>query len=425
MGRFSRHARPYRPRDGIRVMVINGDDLARVPSPNRRGAVTIPRRERVYNAAKPREDTHQMHHVTRTVILLLLFALPFGFAAAQEGNTDTGTLLSPEQLTSTGSAGPASYYLDGIAYHPQAWNNCGPATLTMGLSYFGYTADQFPAANFLKPNTEDKNVSPWQMAEFVNTQVAGNTQALVRHGGTQAMLRTLIANDFPVIIEAGYDPPPHTLGWMGHYLLVRGYDDVRQVYVTNDSYDGENLEYSYAEVADKWQHFNYVYIVLYDYARQEELMALLGGEYADEQVSYLTALEIARAEATADPTDPFAWFNMGTNFVALGDYASAAAAYDQARTHGLPWRMLWYQFGMFEAYNGVGRYNDVIALAQQNLNDGGGQYVEETFYYAGVAREGLGETQRALVNYNSALEFNPNFSPAREARDALLAAQNS
>jgi tetratricopeptide (TPR) repeat protein len=61
----------------------------------------------------------------------------------------------------------------------------------------------------------------------------------------------------------------------------------------------------------------------------------------------------------------------------------------------------------------------MIALSQNNLNDGGGHYVEETFYYGGLAREGLGEYDRALNNYNAAIAFNPNFTPAIEARDAL------
>jgi hypothetical protein len=61
----------------------------------------------------------------------------------------------------------------------------------------------------------------------------------------------------------------------------------------------------------------------------------------------------------------------------------------------------------------------MIALAQNNLDDGGGQYVEETFYYGGLAREGLGELERAMSNYNAALSFNPNFSPAQLARDTL------
>ena len=60
-----------------------------------------------------------------------------------------------------------------------------------------------------------------------------------------------------------------------------------------------------------------------------------------------------------------------------------------------------------------------MVLERTVLNGVGGQYVEETYYYAGVAREGLGEINRALDNYNAAITFNPNFYPAREARDRL------
>ncbi|HEX2623295.1 MAG TPA: hypothetical protein VHL11_24210, partial [Phototrophicaceae bacterium] len=143
------------------------------------------------------------------------------------------------------------------------------------------------------------------------------------------------------------------------------------------------------------------------------------GTNADETQNYTNALEIARQEAVADNNDRFAWFNMGTNFTALGMYNEASVAYDQAFALGLPWRMLWYQFGPLEAYNAVGRYDDTIELAQRNLNDGGGQYVEETFYYAGVAREGLGEKDRAIDNYRGAVTFNPNFTPARDALKRL------
>lgn len=317
---------------------------------------------------------------------------------------------------------PPSYQLTGITHIYQGWNNCGPATLTMGLTYFGTVpADQYPAANWLKPNSEDKNVSPWQMVEYVNTQLDGTTRALLRQGGTLDLLKVLISNNFPVLIEAGYDPPGRGLGWMGHYLLMTGYDEAAQHFITMDSYDGPNMAYTYEHVNEYWRHFNRVYIVLYDIRREAELLALLGPD-ADERTNILRALEAARAEAIATPTDPFAWFNMGTNFVALGMYQEAATAYDQARNLGLPWRMMWYQFGPFEAYLNVGRYNDVILLAQANLNDGGGQYVEETFYYAGLARAAMGETARAIDNFNGAIAFNPNFTPAREARAQLQGA---
>lgn len=348
-----------------------------------------------------------MYKWMMSLLLVMLLALP---ATAQD---DGSTLVSPLDLL------PSSASLEGLTYHAQMWNNCGPATLTMGLSFFGNTDDQTVAANWLKPDPEDKNVSPWQIETYVNTQLPGTTRALVRHGGELDLLKKLIVNEFPVIIEAGYDPPPHDLGWMGHYLLVKGYDDMTQTFVTYDSYDGQDYPYSYDHVTEYWRHFNNLYIVLYDITREAELMALLGTD-ADPMTNLENTLEEARAQVITDQTDPFGWFNVGTVYVEMGNYEFAAAAYDNAFANGLPWRMLWYQFGPFEAYHNVGRYGDVILHAQNNLNDGGGQYVEETFYYAGLAREAMGEIDRALTNYNSALAFNPNFTPAREARDTLL-----
>lgn len=355
-----------------------------------------------------------MKRVYRYVLLVAVLAVIFPISGALAQGTTIPV--------------PSSYQLSGLKFEYQGWNNCGPATLTNALTYFGYADDQYRAAKWLKPNNEDKNVSPWQMVEFVNKQVPElPVQAIERYGGTLDLLKILLSNNFPVIIEAGYDPPPHDKGWMGHYLLVIGYDDSQRVLVTHDSYDGPNMRYDYEYIDGFWVDFNRTYIILYETVREVELMTLLGSD-ADPTQNALNALEKARQEAIENPTDPFIWFNIGSSYVQLAPvyqqqaYEYAVTAYDEARKHGLPWRMMWYQFGPFEAYNAVGRYNDTIALANANLNDGGGQWVEETFYYAGVARENLGETRRALDNYQQAVFLNPNFHEAREARDRLQAA---
>ena len=84
--------------------------------------------------------------------------------------------------------------MSGFNFEYQGWNNCGPTTLTNALTYFGYTDDQLRAANYLKPNREDKNVSPWEMVRFVNSQVPElPVYALTRMGGTVDLLKTLIA----------------------------------------------------------------------------------------------------------------------------------------------------------------------------------------------------------------------------------------
>ena len=355
------------------------------------------------------------------VLLFLLFTFPAGHLLAQ----DTAVLVSqPGDI-------PSAYTLDGFNFEYQGWNNCGPATLTNALTHFGYSDDQLRAANWLKPNREDKNVTPGEMIAFVNSQIPElPVYALTRMGGDLELLKTLIANRFPVIIEEGYDPPPHDQGWMGHYLLIAGYDDSSQQFTTYDSFTGPNKIYSYEHIEEFWRHFNYTYIVVYESGREPELLALLG-EDADIQQNALKTLEEARQDALQNPQDPFAWFNIGSTYVALAPsyqqeaYEFAAVAYDEARKYGLPWRMMWYQFGPLEAYNAVGRYNDTLALTTANRNDGGGHWVEETFYYGGVAREMMGEAGRALENYKQAVFLNSNYEEARAAMERLQAQLSS
>lgn len=330
----------------------------------------------------------------------------------------TGTLPVLAQGGGEMNALPDAAQMTGFRHEYQGWNNCGPATLTMALSYFGWQDDQYTAAHWLKPDPEDKNVSPWQMAAFVNTQTA--LRALVRYGGDLDTLRRMIVNNFPTIIAAGYEPEGYD--WMGHYLLMAGYDRTAGTFLTQDSFLGPNTIYPDAEIDAYWRHFNRLYIVVYPPERESELLALLGPD-ADVNANAIHALEVARQEAVANPQDPFAWFNMGTSYVLLGMYPEAAVAYDQSRNvgGGLPWRMLWYQFGMFEAYYQVGRYDDMLALVHTNLGTTpeGEHPIEETYYYAGLARAALGETDRAILNYQQALLINPNFTPAREALAAL------
>lgn len=318
---------------------------------------------------------------------------------------------------------PVAVQMTGFRHEYQGWNNCGPATLTTALSHYGWEHDQSVAAIWLKPDPEDKNVSPWQMAEFVNTQTP--QRALVRYGGTLDLLRHLVTAEFPVIIAAGYEPEGYD--WMGHYLLVMGYDREAGTILTQDSFLGPNLAYPESDIDSHWRHFNRVYIVIYQPDQEADLLALLG-DNADVDTNAALALEAARQEVVADTEDPFGWFNMGTSYALLGQYEEAAVAYDQSRNvgAGLPWRMLWYQFGMFEAYYETGRYEDVIALAQVNLATTADTHpIEETYYYAGLARAAMGEIDRAISNYQRALSINPNFTPAQNALAMLQTAATS
>jgi tetratricopeptide (TPR) repeat protein len=312
-----------------------------------------------------------------------------------------------------------AYLLTGFRHNYQTWNNCGPATVTMNLSYYGWSGDQAQAAAFLKPDREDKNVSPDEMAAFART--VDGLQAIVRVNGTFDILKALIRAGIPAIVETGYDPEPDRLGWMGHYRLAVGYDDAQGHFLVLDTYrgagdTGTGLPHEYGDFDKFWQHFNRTYIVVYRPDQAETVAAILGSDM-DVAANYEGALARAQAETAANPQDAFAWFNIGSSLAGLGRYEEAATAYDQARIVGLPWRMSWYQFGPFEAYYHVGRYDDVLALVAANLKYG--PYVEESFYYRGLVYQAQGNIAGARENYQAALRYNPNFQRASDALAAL------
>ncbi len=319
---------------------------------------------------------------------------------------------------SANNAPPPSARISGVVHQQQTWNNCGPATITMALSYYGWQQDQSFARVRLKPNREDKNVSPHELAGFVEDE--SFVRALVRMGGTLELLKRLVANGFPVIIETGemfeaYD-------WIGHYRVLIAYDDSFQTFYFFDSFLGvgagaQGITKSYAQVDSDWQAFNRTFIVVYEPQREELLRALLGA-YWDESSAAQLAFETAREEARRQPQNAFAWFNMGTSLVALDRYQQAAAAFDHAnRTGNLPWRMYWYQFGAFEAYYELGRYDDVLSLAKINQNNS--RELEETYYWQGRVQEAQGKIQQAASSYRRALTYNPNYADARTALDNL------
>jgi hypothetical protein len=339
---------------------------------------------------------------------------------------------------------PATVSLQGFTYTDQhnRWNYCGPANLTMALSYWGWTGNRDDVANYVKPginNTdgkEDKNVMPAELQDFVNTQVPG-MQAIVRHGGDIDLVRNLIAKGFPVIVEKGYYERDYTgkVAWLGHYLYVTGYDDVTGTFTVQDAYlrtgedvtgdgekDGANLLSPYAEFQSDWRSFNYLFIVVYPEARAAELTAALG-PWADEAWADANALQIAQAEAqTLTGIDQFfAWFNVGSSHVRLFQYVDAAFAYDYAfqiyssltnDSTQRPYRIMWYQTGPYWAYYYSARYQDVINLANQTLFETIDEpTLEESLYWRGLAREAIGETDNAIADYRETVRLNPNFGP--------------
>ncbi len=314
---------------------------------------------------------------------------------------------------------PAQVNLTGLTHLWQTWNNCGPATLAMNLSYFGIKADQAAVAAALRPFQDDKNVNPAELVAYAHTQ---GLTAQARINGSIETLRQLLAAGLPVLIETWHEPKPND--GMGHYRLLTGYDDAAQAWIAYDSYDATGLvkgqayagiRLPYAGLDDLWAVFNRTYLVIYDPAHAAAVRQILGDAW-DEATMWERARSAAEAATVQHPGDPFAWFNLGSDLVALDRFEEAAAAYDQARRIGLPWRMLWYQFGPFRAYYETGRYAEVIALADATI--GTARHVEELFFWRGLAQQAAGDRAAARASWQRALELNPNYADAQAALTA-------
>lgn len=348
-------------------------------------------------------------------------ALPPTETATAVPPTPTATLPAPP--TPVWPPLPSSVRLTGFTHQFQEWNNCGPATMAMTLSFFGLSLNQKDIAAAIKPNPEDRDVTSQELAGYVNEETPA--RALFRVNGRVETVKRLVSNGIPVILELGIEPPGDLqwMGWYGHYMLVVAYDDVLEQFWVYDSWlgtggaarnnaDPNGRILKYADLARDWPQINRNYIAVYQ-PEQAQLVADIVGAEMDDAIMWQNALIQAQDDARANPENAFYWFNLGTALNAAGDYESAAQAFDQARSIGLPWRMLWYQFGPYEAYYQVGRYEDVILLADTTLKDR--PYFEESFYYKALAQAALGDVDGARDNFAKAAAFNPNFTPAVEA----------
>lgn len=312
-------------------------------------------------------------------------------AAAPAGGGATAASSAPDARLPTAlelPAGPHEY---------QTWNNCGPATVSMAMGRVAQAPGQAAAARELKPDPEDKNVSPDEMAEYVRRKGLG---AIVRVDGTLDGLRRLLAVGVPVIVETWFVPEPGDE--MGHYRVLVGYDEEAGGFLADDSYNGPGIVLPFDRFDEAWRVFNRVYVVVFPRSLEREIRAVLGDD--DERQMYLGAVRTAQAEIVRRP-DAFGYFNLGSSLLGLGDAAGAADAYDRARAFGLPWRMLWYQFGPFEAYGAIGRWADVAGLAETNLHNA--PNLEESHYWLGRSLLAQGDADGAALHWREAMRLNP------------------
>jgi tetratricopeptide (TPR) repeat protein len=307
---------------------------------------------------------------------------------------------------------PGKALLPAPEFEKQDVNNCGPATLTHYLRFYGWKGTQYDITKVIKPNPDDKNVNVEELVYFARNH-AGWLKTEYRVGGSIDMIKRFIAAGIPVMIEEGALNEgtfwPNDDHWSGHYLFVHGYDDSLKIFTSQDSWLGPNKQVLYSDLNKNWQAFNRVYILIYPPDKEDVVKSILADNW-DVDTNRKNALALSQADIQEDPNNGLAWFNLGSNQVYFENYVAAAVSFDKARQLGLPQRMLRYQFSPFIAYFHSGRNDELMTLTDYALQRTPNS--EEALLWRGWGLMRQGKKTEAIDSFNKALAAHPDYADA-------------
>jgi hypothetical protein len=262
---------------------------------------------RVKYALNPPEKVVFVPGAQQTVATQGTVPTPVAYTqTSQPTLTPPPTQVKPQQTdtpgptavpTNTATPRPPKIALSGVEYTTQhgRLNYCAPANLTMALSYWGWPAVRNEIGESVKPDERDKNVMPYELADYVieNTDLG----VVTRVGGDIELLKRLISAGYPVLVEKGtfLVDISKVYSWMGHYQVLTGYDDTESVFIAQDSYTGPDWEVPYDILIEGWRAFNYTYLVIYPQEEEQVVMDLLGPD-SDEVTNYQNAALLASNE---------------------------------------------------------------------------------------------------------------------------------
>jgi len=311
---------------------------------------------------------------------------------------------------------PGNFALvDNPAHTYQTFNNCGPATLSMILSFYGSNVSQKELGDKMRPyqipsgDNDDKTIFTY---EFVDWARRYGYEAVDRVNGDINTLKTFTANGIPVVVKTWLHPGED----IGHFRIVRGFDENAGIIIQDDSYEGPNRRIKYFDFLSMWQPFNYAYIIVYTPDQEELVKAIIGAEW-EESVAWQNALTRAQKESELDSQNVYPFFNMSTSYYHLGDYQASVEAFEKVEAR-LPRRMLWYQIEPIQAYKELDNYDRVFQITDNILENGNRAY-SELYQIRGEIYLLQGQKELAKQEFEKAIFYNKNYEPAKEALESL------
>ena len=297
-------------------------------------------------------------------------------------------------------------------YHVyQSFNNCGPATLSMAMAWYGVKVSQEELAKNMRPfqhpkgDNDDKTIFTY---EFVNWANEYGLEAIGRVNGDIELLKKFISNGIPVVVKTWLKPNED----IGHFRFVTGYDENKQIIVQDDSYEGPNKKIGYFDFLTMWQAFNYSYVVVYTSDLKDNVESIIGEEI-DEKVAWENALRRAGEESLKDENNPYPHFNISTASYHLVDYERSVKEYEKVE-NVLPRRMLWYQIEPIKAYQELKNYDKVFEIIEKILENGNRSFSELYMIRGNIYLE-QGLKDKAKEQFELALKYNINMEEAESA----------
>jgi hypothetical protein len=297
----------------------------------------------------------------------------------------------------------------------QSYNNCGPASLSMALWYYGIHVNQEQLGAELRPyqNTagidDDKSVS---MQEIAQKAEEYNLIAYHRPNGSIAMIKQFINYDIPVLTRTWLSEQEGT----GHYRVIRGYDDLAKQIIQDDSYQGHDMTFSYDTFSNLWDKFNYEYVVLVPKDKKAIAEAIIG-EDVDETLAWNKAARHSEELVKENPDDMYQRFNLSVAYYNIGQYQKSVEEFEKIESE-LPLKTLWYQMEPILAYYKLGNDDKVLALSDAIFTDQNPAY-SELYILRGKIFQKQGKLNEARDAFDKAIFYNQNLKEAKEARQSV------
>ncbi len=292
----------------------------------------------------------------------------------------------------------------------QTFNNCGPATLSMALSYWDVNISQHELGNILRPyqvakgDNDDKSVTLEEVAR--QAEVYG-LHAYLRPNGTLEKIEKFISQEIPVVTRTRLEPHED----IGHYRIIRGYDRNAHEIIQDDSLQGKDLRYSYGEFITLWQPFNYEYLLIVPEEKKEIVEKILGEELS-ERAAWENALSRIEAEIQENSDNWHLIFAKSRVHYYLEEYEKSIEEFEKVEDR-ISFRTLWYQIEPIKSYYELRRYEKVFQITDAILNNQNRAF-SELYYIRGQMYLDQGDTALARGEFENAVRYKNNYTPAIE-----------